>query len=134
MRNRHWVIDPRAARARPTDSEKLAIIAACDKFINEVLKPRFLPEIVPTDFNYPIDICGKWHGGRYRFIQRFRSDGHHTLNGEFEASFARLDYVGRGLFDVVWHRHTARWFRLYRALPLTEALRCIERDGHLHPV
>src|SRR6266404_727487 len=32
--------------------------------------PRFLPTINPTQINYPIDIRGKWHGNRYRFVQR----------------------------------------------------------------
>jgi hypothetical protein len=32
------------------------------------LKPRFLPTIRPTQFNYPIDILGKWHGNHYRFV------------------------------------------------------------------
>jgi hypothetical protein len=27
--------------------------------------PRFLPTINPTQFNYPIDIRGKWHGTSY---------------------------------------------------------------------
>jgi hypothetical protein len=28
--------------------EQLAVAATCDRFINEVLKPRFLPEIRPA--------------------------------------------------------------------------------------
>ncbi len=39
-----------------------------------MLKPRYLPRIEPTSFNYPVDIYGKWHGNKYRFIQPFRSD------------------------------------------------------------
>jgi hypothetical protein len=38
------------------------ITVTCQRFIDEVLKPRFLPTIRPTQFNYPIDILGKWHG------------------------------------------------------------------------
>jgi hypothetical protein len=37
------------------------------------LEPKFLPGIKPTEFNYPIDILGKWRGGNYSFIVRFRS-------------------------------------------------------------
>ena len=47
------------ARARPSEAEKAAITAACESFIAEVLKPRFLPEIRPTAFNYPVDITGQ---------------------------------------------------------------------------
>jgi len=47
-----------------TPEEKANIIVACDRFIAEVLKPRFLPEIRPTDWNYCIDI-----GGTARFAR-----------------------------------------------------------------
>ena len=43
-----------------TTEEKAAIATACERFIGTTLKPRFLPEIRPTQFNYPIDIFGKW--------------------------------------------------------------------------
>lgn len=127
MRDRQWV----HAAKPPSKDEKAAIAAVCERFIAEVLKPRFLPVVFPTEWNYPIDICGKWHGKRYRFIQRYRSahDG-----GAFDAPFAGLEYVGRDRFDVVWHRHTGQWFRLARSLTLAEALQRIETDGVLHPV
>src|SRR5665213_646450 len=41
-----------------TAGEKAGIAAACDRFIAEKLKPRFLPEIRRTQFNYPVDIFG----------------------------------------------------------------------------
>ena len=41
MRTRHWV---QAAKS-PSPSEKAAIGVACGRFIADVLKPRFLPEV-----------------------------------------------------------------------------------------
>ncbi len=128
------------ARARPPAAEKAAITAACESFIAEVLKPRFLPEIRPTAFNYPVDITGKWHGANYRFIQRFRSAHAHAgvppeaEAPEFDAPFARLEYVARDRFDLSYRRYTEQWFRLYRSVSLAEALALILEDGHLHPV
>ena len=50
----------RWVRIKPlTKEEKAAIIVACECFIDDVLKPRFLPGISPTEFNYPVDISGK---------------------------------------------------------------------------
>ena len=72
-----------------SDPEKAVITVACQRFIDEVLKPRFLPTIRPTQFNYPIDILGKWHGNRYRFVQRYRSGQPETLGEEFDAPFTR---------------------------------------------
>jgi hypothetical protein len=133
-RRRQWIYVRESAGYKPAADEKAAITAACEQFIAEVLKPRFLPEIRPTPFNYPIDIFGKWHGGKYRFIQRFRSDHPDAIVPEFDAPFARLEYVGRDCFNLSYHRHTGEWFCLYRSVSLTEALRLIERDGHFHPV
>ena len=62
----------------------MAVTAACQRFIDETLKPRFLPVIRPTQFNYPIDLHGKWRGTRYRSIQRYRSGFPETLNEEFD--------------------------------------------------
>ena len=116
-----------------SDSEKAAITVTCQRFIDEALKPRFLPRICPTEFNYPIDIVGKWHGSRYRFIQCYRSGGLESLGEEFDAPFTRLDWISRDRFDLQWHRHTGAWYRLHRDLSLEQALKTIETDGILHP-
>ena len=36
---------------------------------------------------------------RYRFIQRYRSGFPDNLGEEFDAPFARLDWIGHGRFD-----------------------------------
>ena len=69
-----WVYVGGRAGNKPPPAEKVAITAACEKFITEVLRPRFLPEIRPTEFNYAVAIYGKWRGNKYRFITRYRSD------------------------------------------------------------
>jgi hypothetical protein len=68
-------------------AEKSAVTAACQHLIDDFLKPRFLPTIRPTQFNYPVDILGKWHGTKYRFIQRYRSGFPENLGEEFDAPF-----------------------------------------------
>lgn len=122
------------AAAGPSASEKGRITAACQRFIDEVLKPRFLPAIVPTPFNYCVDIQGKWHGPRYRLIQRYRSGFPENLGEEFDAPFVRLDWISHDRFDIQWHRHTGAWFRIHRGQSLAQALKTIETDGHLHPL
>ena len=68
-----------------SEAERARVTAACERFIDEFLKPRFLPSIRPTEFNYPVDILGKWHGAKYRFIQRYRSGFPENLGEEFDA-------------------------------------------------
>jgi hypothetical protein len=124
-----------AARPSPiTALEKAQIISTCEVFIREVLKPHFLPEIRPTAWNYPVDIRGAWAGGRYRFIQRYRSGREHNLGEEFDAPFARIDRMEDGRFNVYWMRHTGKWWRLHVGLTLAEAIGIIESDGLLHPL
>ncbi len=134
MGKKRWVWAPKRVRVLPSEAEKVKIIATCDQFVAEFLKPRFLPEIRPTEFNYPVAIFGNWHGGCYRFIERFRSDSRDAIESEFEHAFARLDYIAPDRFDVMWNRHTGQWWRLYHSVSLPEALRSIEQDGHLHPI
>lgn len=74
--------------------------AACQHLIDDFLMPHFLPIIRPTQFNYPVDILGKWHGTKYRFIQRNRSGFPENLGEEFDAPFARLDWISRNRFDL----------------------------------
>jgi hypothetical protein len=117
--------------------EKAAIAARCERFIAEVLKPRFLPEVRPTAFNYPIDIVGKWRGSKYSFVTRYRSGFPENRGEEFDAPFTRLDHAyehpAQIRFDVMWRRHTGQWWRLYPAVKLEEALHLIETDLNLQP-
>ena len=72
----------------------------CRRFITEILKPRFLPEIRPTRFNYPVDILGKWRDCKYGFITRYRSGFPDNAGEEFEVSFTRLDHVEACLAEL----------------------------------
>src|SRR5664279_4697619 len=117
-----------------SEAEKARVTSACQRFIDDFLKPRFLPSIQPTQFNYPVDILGRWRGAQYRFIQRYRSGFPDNLGEEFDAPFARLDWISRDRFDLQWHRHTGQWWRLYRGLTLDEAVQTIKADGHLQPL
>ncbi len=128
---RQWM---RTARLPPVgEIEKRSIIERCDAFVRDVLKPRFLPEIRPTEWNYIVDIRGAWAGGRYRFIQRYRSGHAENAGEEFDAPFARLDRMGPDRFNIQWMRHTGTWWPLYRGLTLADALKTLETDGILHP-
>lgn len=120
--------------AGPSQIEKAHITAACQAFIDGVLKPRFLPAVRPTEFNYPVDIQGKWQAHRYRFLQRYRSGFADNLGEEFDAPFVRLDWIAADRFNIQWHRHTGAWFLLHRGKSLAQALKLIEADGHLHPL
>lgn len=130
MTRGQWVYVGGRAGNKPRPEEKAAITGACERLIANVLLPRYLPEITPTEFNYPIAICGKWHGNKYRFITRYRTDRTDAVTPEFEAPFARLEFVSRDCFDLSYHRHTGEWFCLYQRVNLAEALALIADGCH----
>ena len=118
-------------------AEKAAVTASCDRFIAEILKPRFLPAILPTTLSYPIDIFGKWRGSKYSFITCFCSGSADNKGETFESAFTRLDHLAECVtatrFDVMWRRHTGQWHRLFSSVTLDEALRLIETEELLQP-
>jgi hypothetical protein len=120
------------------DEEKAAIAERCERFIREELEPRFLPQVRPTEFNYPVDIFGKWRGGKYSFIERFRSGIADNLGEEFDEAFTCLDRRDEcrteTRFEVMWHRHAGQWFRRHLALTLKDALERVRTDGLFWPL
>lgn len=126
-------------RVKTLAAEERALVStACERLIAETLKPRFLPEVRPTQFNYPVDIFGRWRGSRYSFITRYRSGFAENAGEEFDSAFTRLDHVEEHLgdlrFHVMWHRHTGQWFRLHSLVTLDEALRLIGSEELLWPL
>ena len=117
-----WVYVGAATGNKPKPDEKRAITVACEALITDKILPRRLPRIKPTKHNYPVGITGKWHGNKYRFVTRYRSGFADNAGEEFDAPFARLEYVNKGHFDISWHRHTGEWFRVHTHLSLKEAL------------
>jgi hypothetical protein len=93
--------------------------------------------IRPSQFNYPVDIFGKWRGSKYSFVTRYRSGFPDNAGEEFDTAFTRLDHleecVTETRFDVMWHRHTGQWFRLFSSVTLEETLRLIETEELLQP-
>ena len=119
---------------RLSAAKKDGITVTCQAFIDTVLKPQFLLVVTPTSYNYPVDIQGKWHGGKYCFLQCYRSGFAENLGEEFDAPFARIDWIRRDRFDVLWHRHTGQWFCVHQGLSLKAAFNAIETSEFLHPV
>ena len=133
-RGGQWVWAPKPPRpVLPDAVERRAIIAACEALIRDVLKPAHVPVIVPTEFNYLIDITGAYAGGRYRFMRRYRSGFADNLGQEFDAPFARVDRMGRDSFDVHWMRHTGQWWPMHQGLPLAAALDKVVTDNVFRP-
>ncbi|HEX7848923.1 MAG TPA: hypothetical protein VF485_04225 [Sphingomonas sp.] len=120
-----------------TKDDKAAIGQRCDAFISGILLPRFLPEIRPTQWNYPIGLSGTWREAMYSFITRYRSGWDDNAGEEFASAWVRLDHDEESLtghrFHIMWHRHTGQWFPYRFSTTLDEAQHMIETDPILHP-
>ena len=128
----------RWVRVKPlTPEEKYAIGLRCNDFIDLVLRPRFLPDIRPTEWNYPVGMHGKWRASKFSFITRYRSGWEDNKGEEFDSAWVRLDHDEECLtelrFHIMWHRHTGQWFPLHLSVTLDEALHLIESEAILHP-
>ena len=129
-----WMQAGARAGNKPSPAEKEAITLACERVIQDVLLPRFLPEIRPhAEFNYPIGIHGKWMGSKYRFIAHYKSNSPNRIAENFDAPFARLDYVAPDCFDLSWHRHTGTWHTVFQQLTLEDALHQLAESGIFVP-
>ena len=132
---RQWVYGGGGGDAKPSEVEKQTIASACERFIEDVLKPRFLPKIHPTEFNYCTDIFGKWHGSNYRFLQQYRNDRpDRFVEPEFTASFARLAYVGPDRFDLSYFHHTGQWWPIDRGATLDQAFELLVTNPAYYPI
>jgi hypothetical protein len=95
-----------------TAEEKVEIATACEALLENGLTPRFIPEIRPTEDNFPITLRGRWRGPNYTVYTRYRSGFPETAGEEFDAPFGRLDLDETSqprCFDVMWYCHTGRW-------------------------
>ncbi|NJS14729.1 MAG: hypothetical protein HC788_09165 [Sphingopyxis sp.] len=117
--------------------EKQQISLRCAAFIAEQLAPRFLPEIMPTEWNYPIALHGKWRGSKYSFFIRYRSGFDDNAGEEFDSAWVRLDHDEECLtetrFHIMWHRHTGQWYPYHGSATLDDALDMIANDPVLQP-
>ena len=118
---------------KPSPAEKAAITSACEALITETIIPKYLPEVRPRDFNYPVAIYGKWLSNKYRFITKFVCPDPSSTAPWFETAYARIDYDGPDRFSVWWHRHTGEWRCMHEDKSLTEALHLIATEPYLRP-
>ena len=127
-----WVYVRGRLGNKPRPREKMAITAACQRLIAAVLLPKYLPQITPTEFNYPVAIYGKWHGNKYRFIR-----GTARINPSPSPLSSKHRSPGSNIYHPTlrpsYHRHTGEWYRLYQWITLDEALAPIADGMHFQP-
>jgi hypothetical protein len=56
-----------------------------------------------------------------------------SYEAEFEAPFARREYVSRDCFDLSWHRHTGEWYCLFQRQFAGRSLGVDRSEPHFEP-
>ncbi len=134
-RQRSWVYSPKS-QAKPqvpeeikTDLEKKA-----NELIESFLKATYIkPPPEKKEFNYLVDIYSKWYRVYFYFCSKYCCPGPNAISPFFEDKFARLEYIGNGLFNLSYMRHTGTWWEMYQNLSIDECLAAIKNDPCFFP-
>lgn len=125
---------PRPAASQVPARVKSEAQERANQLIETVLKPKHIqPPPKGYDFNYIVDVYGRWYRHSFYFCAKYRSPGPNALSPFFEAKFARMDYVGMNRFDLAFMRHTGEWIMIDPDLSLDECLTRVENDPFFAP-
>jgi hypothetical protein len=120
---------PKLSKSKISEFEKANILIKAEKLVNEHLKPAYIkPAPKDADFNHLVDLFVKWHGRYLIFCSDYACPGPHALSPTLESRFARMEYVGRDLFNLSYMRHTECWWEVYSGLTAEECFQLIKED------
>jgi hypothetical protein len=130
-----WVYSPpKPPKAKPPEATKIAVETRANALIESVLKPAHVkPPPAEPQFNYIVDIYGKWYRSYFYFCARYASPGPYAISPFFETRFARMEYVGPDRFTLSFMRYTGQWIELLHDQSLDDCLTAIESDAWFHP-
>lgn len=136
MAKRRWIRLPeKKPKPQVSISEKQLIEQQCNDLIVTELKPKFIlsrPE--DYEWNYLVDIFGKWYRNYFYFCSIYNCPGKNAISPSFESRFVRLEYTGKDCFNVAYMRHTGQWWQIMQDLSLEECLSEIRNNPLLQPI
>jgi hypothetical protein len=134
-RQKTWVrAAKKPSKPQVSDGVKAELTTKAQGLIEEYLKPQHIkPPPKTDDFNYLIDLFTKWRGRYFYFCTKYASPGPYALSPTFDEQFARMEYAGKGLFNLSYKRHTGKWMEIYSGLTLDECLTSIRDEPHFLP-
>ncbi len=130
-----WVYSPpKPPKPKVPESEKQLISEKCNELIETELKPKHIkPASTDNDWNYLVDIFGKWYGNYFYFCSTYNCPSPRAISPSFETKFARLEYVGKDSFNIAYMRHTGKWWEIFQGLTLGQCLEEMKTNVILHP-
>lgn len=130
-----WVYAPRKPPPPPVPlALKREVETKANALVESVLKPMHVqPPPEDPQFNYIEDIGTRWYRSYFYFFSIYRSAGPYALGGQFESKFARMEYIGNGLFNLAYMRYTGQWLELFTELTVDDCLACIRDEPWFQP-
>ena len=129
---KRWVYSPRKPKPPPVaETLKREVTTKANELIETVLKPRYIqPPPENPQFNYIVDIYGKWYHSAFYFCATYCVPGPNAIVPSFEAKFARMQYAGNQRFHLSYMRYTEQWVELYTDQTVDECLAAIRDDPY----
>lgn len=132
-----WISGP--FRSKPTrgsvpEAVKAEVTSKANELIETVLKPQHVqPPPENPQFNYMIDIYGKWYQRYFYLYATYRLSHPDAEQSSFEVKCARIEYAGNNCFHLSFPRHTGQWVELYMNISLDECLASVRDEPFFFP-
>ncbi len=130
-----WGYSPRKApTSQLQETLKREVTTKANELLETVLKPKHIqPPPENPQFNYIVDIYGKWYHRYFYFCATYCVRGPNATVPSFEAKFTRMEYAGNNRFHLAFMRHNGQWVEMYTDLSLDECLAAIRDDPFFQP-
>jgi hypothetical protein len=130
-----WGYSPRKApTSQIQETLKREVTTKANELLETVLKPKHIqPPPENPQFNYIVDIYGKWYHRYFYFCATYCVRGPNATVPSFEAKFTRMEYAGNNRFHMAFMRHNGQWVEMYTGLSLDECLAAIRDDPFFQP-
>ena len=132
-----WIYSPSKPRTLAVSTNtKVTVQQKADELVERVLKPKHIqPPPAPGEFqhNYIVDIYTKWYRHYFYFCAKYCVPGPDALMPDFEAKFARLEYIKEDRFNLAFMRYTGEWVEVYPNISLEACLTAVESDPFFQP-
>ena len=130
-----WTFRPQnSPKPKVPENVKEEVETKANELVESFLKPEHIkPPPEDMRFNYVVDIYTKWYHSSFYFCAKYACPDPLAVSPFFEIKFARMEYVGDGLFNLSYMRHTKKWFEIFQGLSVDECLETIRDFPHFLP-
>ena len=129
-----WIYTPpKRPKPKVPQEVKDAVTEQAEHLLAE-WRPRYITPPPPGyQFNYIVDLYGKWFRSYFYLCAKYACPGPTALSPFFEARFARLEYVGDRRFNLAFMRHTGQWVELEQDLTMDQCFQSLREESFYQP-